>query len=85
MTGRAQVHCIQNVHDVLSSNAHSELKRYAGTHKQVKSERGMSMWFDELTGCAETTANIARLLKYQDGILHCQANGVAKSVHFAPE
>jgi len=33
------------------------------------------MWFDELTGCAETTANIARLLKYQDGILHCQANG----------
>jgi hypothetical protein len=25
------------------------------------------MWFDELTGCTENTAKIAKLLQYQDG------------------
>lgn len=38
------------------------------------------MWFDELTGCTETTANVARLLQYRDGMLHCQSNGATYQV-----
>lgn len=38
------------------------------------------MWFDELTGCTETTANVARLLQYRDGMLHCQGNGATYQV-----